>query len=200
MVVGSVIALAQSDFKRMLAYSSIANGGFILVGFSATNRPAIAAVLIYLIAYSFATVGAFALITLIREQAGESSSLIRWKGLGKKSPLVAGLMSLFMLSFVGIPLTSGFTAKFSVFTAAVTGGATPLVLIGVIASVIAAVFYIRVIILMFFSEPIPDGPFVVVPSIFTTIAITSSALVTILLGLFPQVIIDLVSSASVFLR
>jgi NADH-quinone oxidoreductase subunit N len=200
MVVGSVIALAQSDFKRMLAYSSISNGGFILVGFSATNRPAIAAVLIYLIAYAFATVGAFALLTLIREQAGESSTLIRWKGLGKKSPLVAALMSLFMLSFAGIPLTSGFTAKFGVFTAAISGGATALVLVGVLASVIAAVFYVRVIILMFFSEPIPDGPFVVVPSVFTTIAITASALVTIILGLFPQVIIDLISSASVFLR
>jgi NADH-quinone oxidoreductase subunit N len=200
MVVGSVIALAQSDFKRMLAYSSISNGGFILVGFSATNRPAIAAVLIYLIAYAFATVGAFALLTLIREQAGESSTLIRWKGLGKKSPLVASLMSLFMLSFAGIPLTSGFTAKFGVFTAAISGGATALVLVGVLASVIAAVFYVRVIILMFFSDPIPDGPFVVVPSFFTTIAITASALVTIILGLFPQVIIDLISSASVFLR
>jgi NADH-quinone oxidoreductase subunit N len=200
MVVGSVIALAQSDFKRMLAYSSVSNGGFILVGFSATSRPAIAAVLIYLIAYAFATVGAFALLTLIREQAGESSTLIRWKGLGKKSPVVAGLMSLFMLSFAGIPLTSGFTAKFGVFTAAISGGATALVLVGVIASAIAAVFYIRVIILMFFSEPIPEGPFVVVPSIFTTIAITASAVVTIILGLFPQVVIDLISSASVFLR
>jgi NADH-quinone oxidoreductase subunit N len=153
MVVGSVIALSQSDFKRMLAYSSISNGGFILVGFSATNRAAIAAVLIYLITYAFATVGAFALITLIREQAGESATLIRWKGLGKKSPLVAGLMSLFMLSFAGVPLTSGFTAKFGV-----------------------------------------------VPSVFTTIAISASTMVTIILGLFPQIVIDLVSSASVFLR
>ncbi len=200
MVVGSVIALSQSDFKRMLAYSSISNGGFILVGFSGTNRAAIAAVLIYLITYAFATVGAFALITLIREQAGESATLIRWKGLGKKSPLVAGLMSLFMLSFAGVPLTSGFTAKFGVFTAAIAGGATPLVLIGVLASVIAAVFYIRVIILMFFSDPIPEGPFVVVPSVFTTIAISASTVVSIILGLFPQIVIDLVSSASVFLR
>ncbi len=156
--------------------------------------------MIYLIAYAFATVGAFALLTLIREQAGESSTLIRWKGLGKKSPLVATLMSLFMLSFAGIPLTSGFTAKFGVFTAAISGGATALVLVGILASVIAAVFYVRVIILMFFSEPIPDGPFVVVPSVFTTIAITASAIVTIILGLFPQVVIDLISSASVFLR
>ncbi|MBM3682271.1 MAG: NADH-quinone oxidoreductase subunit N, partial [Actinobacteria bacterium] len=200
MVVGSVIALSQSDFKRMLAYSSISNGGFILVGFSGTNRAAIAAVLIYLITYAFATVGAFALITLIREQAGESATLIRWKGLGKKSPLAAGLMSLFMLSFAGVPLTSGFTAKFGVFTAAIAGGATPLVLIGVLASVIAAVFYIRVIILMFFSDPIPEGPFVVVPSVFTTIAISASTVVTIILGLFPQIVIDLVSLASVFLR
>jgi NADH-quinone oxidoreductase subunit N len=200
MIVGSVIALSQSDFKRMLAYSSISNGGFILVGFSATNKPAIAAVLFYLIAYTFATVGAFALLTLIREQAGESSTLIRWKGLGRKSPFVAALMSLFMLSFAGIPLTSGFTAKFGVFTAAITGGATPLVLIGVVASAIAAVFYVRVIILMFFADPIPDGPFVAIPSPFTTIAISVCAIVTVVLGVFPQFIIDVISSASVFLR
>jgi NADH-quinone oxidoreductase subunit N len=200
MIVGSVIALSQSDFKRMLAYSSIANGGFILVGFSGTNRTSIAAVLLYLIAYVFSTIGAFALLTLIREQAGESSTLIRWKGIGKKSPLVAGLMSLFMLSFAGIPLTSGFTAKFGVFTAAISGGATPLVLVGVVASVIAAVFYVRVIILMFFSEPIPDGPFVSIPSIFTTIAITAGAVMTLIIGLFPQFVINLISSTSVFLR
>jgi len=200
MIVGSVIALSQSDFKRMLAYSSIANGGFILVGFSGTNRTSIAAVLLYLIAYVFSTIGAFALLTVIREQAGESSTLIRWKGIGKKSPLVAGLMSLFMLSFAGIPLTSGFTAKFGVFTAAISGGATSLVLVGVVASVIAAVFYVRVIILMFFSEPIPDGPFVSIPSIFTTISITVAAVVTLIIGLFPQFVINLISSTSVFLR
>ncbi len=156
--------------------------------------------LLYLIAYVFSTIGAFALLTLIREQAGESSTLIRWKGIGKKSPLVAGLMSLFMLSFAGIPLTSGFTAKFGVFTAAISGGATPLVLVGVVASVIAAVFYVRVIILMFFSEPIPDGPFVSIPSIFTTIAITVGAVMTLIIGLFPQFVINLISSTSVFLR
>ena len=180
--------------------SFIDNGGFILVGFSGTNRPAIAAILLYLIAYSFSTLGAFALLTLIREQAGESSSLIRWKGIGKKSPLVAALMSLFMLSFAGIPLTSGFTAKFGVFVAAISGGATPLVLVGVVSSVIAAVFYVRVIILMFFAEPIPDGPFVAIPSIFTTISITASAVVTVILGVFPQFVINMISSASVFLR
>jgi len=200
MLVGSVIALSQTDFKRMLAYSSIANGGFILVGFSATSKPAIASVLIYLIAYMFSTVGAFALLTIIRESTGESTNLVRWRGIGKKSPLVAGLMSLFMLSFAGIPLTSGFTAKFGVFTAAISGGATPLVLVGVVASVISAVFYVRVIILMFFNEPIPEGPFVVVPSSFTTSVIAVCAGVTVLMGLVPQVIIELISAASVFLR
>ena len=109
-------------------------------------------------------------------------------------------MSLFMLSFAGIPLTSGFTAKFGVFTAAISGGATSLVLVGVVASVIAAVFYVRVIILMFFSEPIPDGPFVSIPSIFTTIAITAGAVMTLIIGLFPQFVINLISSTSVFLR
>jgi NADH-quinone oxidoreductase subunit N len=200
MLVGSIVALSQIDVKRMLAYSSIANGGFILIGFASTSRAGTAAIMFYLLTYSLATIGAFALVTLVRDPAGEANNITRWKGLGKKSPLVAGLFGFYLLSFAGIPLTSGFVAKFTIFVAAVSGGALPLVLVGVLASIIAAFFYVRIIILMFFSDPEPDGPVVVIPSKLTSGAIAFTSVTSLVLGVFPQWVIDYVSSISVFLR
>jgi NADH-quinone oxidoreductase subunit N len=200
MIVGSIVALSQIDVKRMLAYSSVANGGFILIGFASSSRAGTAAILFYLLTYSLATLGAFALVSLVRDPSGESNNITRWKGLGKKSPLVAGLFGFYLLSFAGIPLTSGFVAKFTLFVAAVSGGALPLVLVGVVASVIAAFFYIRIIILMFFSDPDPDGPVVVVPSKITAGAIAFTSVASAVLGVFPQWVIDYASSVSVFLR
>ena len=108
-------------------------------------------------AYGFATIGAFAIVTLVRDATGEATHLSSWAGLGKKSPLVASAFALFLLAFAGIPLTSGFTGKFAVFTAGIAGGATPVVIVGVVASAVAAFFYIRVIVLMFFNEPAAEG-------------------------------------------
>ena len=120
----------------------------------------------------------------------------RWAGLGKRSPLVAGIFALFLLAFAGIPLTSGFTGKFAVFQAAIAGGATPLVIIGVVASAIAAFFYVRVIVLMFFSDPVPDGPEVVVPSLFTGTAVAVGTVATIVLGIVPQPVLNLANHAA----
>ena len=114
--------------------------------------------LFYLVAYGFTTVGAFAIVTLVRDSAGEATHLSQWAGLGRRSPLVAAIFAFFLLALAGIPLTSGFTGKFAVFSAAVGGGAAPLVVVGVLASAIAAFFYVRVIVLMYFSEPAADGP------------------------------------------
>ena len=134
MLVGSIIAITQTDVKRLLAYSSIAQAGYILTGVVAANsRPGLSGSLFYLAAYGFATVGAFAVVTLVRDQAGEAAHLSRWAGLGKRSPLVAGVFALFLIAFAGIPLTSGFTGKFAVFQAAIQGGALPLVIIGVLS-------------------------------------------------------------------
>jgi NADH-quinone oxidoreductase subunit N len=120
--------------------------------------------------------------------------------LGKKSPLLASIFSLFLLSFAGIPLTSGFIGKFVVFEAAIIANATPLVIVGVIASIIAAFFYVRVIVLMFFTDPPEDGPTIALPSGFTTLALSISVAVTVILGVFPQPVLDLVERADVFLR
>jgi NADH-quinone oxidoreductase subunit N len=200
MVIGAIVAITQTDIKRLLAYSSIAHAGFILAGVIAARPEGISSVLFYLAAYSFVTVGAFAVVTLVRDAGGEATHLSKWAGLGRRSPLVAAVFAVFLLAFAGIPLTSGFAGKFAVFKAAAEGGATPLVVIGVLSSAVAAFFYIRVIVLMFFSEPRPEGPTVAVPSPLTTTAIAVGAAVTVVLGVAPQYFLDLASSAGVFVR
>jgi proton-translocating NADH-quinone oxidoreductase chain N len=196
MVVGAVIAITQTDVKRLLAYSSIAHAGFVLTGVMAVSRAGLSSTLFYLVAYGFTTVGAFAVITLVRDAGGESGHLSRWAGLGRRSPVVAGIFALFLLAFAGIPLTSGFTGKFAVFQAAIAAGETPLVIVGVVSSAIAAFFYVRVIVLMFFSDPIPDGPEVVVPSVFTGTAVGLGVIATLVLGIVPQPVLSLASHAA----
>jgi len=200
MLVGAIIAITQTDIKRMLAYSSIAQAGFILIGVVAASPAGLASSLFYLIAYAFTTIGAFAVISMVRNASGEATNLSAWAGLGKKSPVVAAVFSLFMLSLAGIPLTSGFVGKFGVFAAGIEAGDTWLVIVGVIASIIAAFFYVRVIVLMYFSSPTDDTASVVVPSAFTTIALTASAVMTIALGIFPQWLLDIIEQAGVFIR
>ncbi len=200
MIVGSLLAVTQTDVKRLLAYSSVAHAGFILVGVLAISRAGIAATLFYLVTYGFTTIGAFAVVTLVRDPGGEATHLSRWAGLGRRSPVVAAVFALFLLALAGIPLTSGFTGKFAVFSAAAGGGATALVVVGVLASAVAAFFYVRIIVLMFFSEPAADGPTVAVPSAFTTAAVAMGAAVTVVLGIAPQPLLDLADRASVFLR
>jgi NADH-quinone oxidoreductase subunit N len=200
MVIGAVIAVTQTDVKRLLAYSSVAHAGFILAGVIATSPDGVSSVLFYLGAYSFVTLGAFAVVTLVRDGNGEATHLSRWAGLGRRSPLVAAVFAVFLLAFAGIPLTSGFAGKFAVFKAAAQGGAMPLVIVGVISSAIAAFFYVRVIVLMFFSEPKPDGPSVAVPSPLTSVAIAIGVAVTLVLGLAPQYFLDLADKAGVFVR
>jgi proton-translocating NADH-quinone oxidoreductase chain N len=196
MLAGSVIAITQTDVKRLLAYSSIAQAGYILTGVVAANAAGLAGSLFYLAAYGFATIGAFAIVTLVRDHTGEAAHLSSWAGLGKRSPLVAGTFALFLIAFAGIPLTSGFMGKFAVFHAAIEGGATPLVIIGVISSAILAFPYVRVIVLMFFSEPAAEGPVVIRPSAYTSLAVGIGAIVTIVLGIIPQPLLNLASHAA----
>ncbi|BCK70372.1 NADH-quinone oxidoreductase subunit NuoN [Streptomyces platensis] len=200
MLGGAIVAITQTDIKRLLAYSSIAHAGFILAGVIATSEEGISSVLFYLAAYSFVTLGAFAVVTLVRDAGGEATQLSKWAGLGRRSPLVAAVFAVFLLAFAGIPLTSGFAGKFAVFKAAAQSGAGWLVVVGVLSSAIAAFFYIRVIVLMFFQEPKADGPTVAVPSPLTTTAIAIGVAVTLVLGLAPQYFLDLAGQAGVFVR
>lgn len=274
MALGTVVALVQTDIKRVLAYSSIAHAGFVLTGVVALTGSGITAVLFYLLAYGAATVGAFAVVTLVRERGavrmvgvpaarvpalagsastaggsggsgvtapagagatpgssggaaaagapgaggdaepgepegpvlGEATHLSQWAGLGRTSPVLATTFALFLLSFAGIPLTAGFTGKFAVFSAAVEGGAWPLAVVGVLASAAAAFFYVRIIVLMFFTGP-QGGPredgdeghpaAVVVRSEGpTVVAIAVCALITVVLGVFPGPVLDAVASVA----
>lgn len=201
MTVGTITAVNQTNVKRMLAYSSVAHVGFILTGVIADNSAGLSGTLFYLVAYSFSTVGAFAIVGLIRNSDDvEDADLSRWAGLGQRSPIVGVMLSMFLLAFAGIPLTSGFISKFAVFKAAAEGGAVPLVVIGVISSGVAAYFYVRVIVSMFFTEPTDETPHVLAPSALSKAAIAVCALVTVLLGILPQPVLDLAERAATFLH
>jgi NADH-quinone oxidoreductase subunit N len=197
MVVGTLTAVNQTDVKRLLAYSSVAHVGFILTGVIADNPAGVSSTMFYLLAYSFSTVGAFAVVGLIRSADGrEDANMAHWGGLGRRSPIVGVMFSMFLLAFAGIPLTSGFVSKFAVFKAAAQGGAVPLVIIGVVASGVAAYFYVRVIVLMFFTEPSADTPHVAVPGVLSKAAIAVCAAVTVVLGIIPQPVLDLADHAA----
>ena len=200
MVIGSVAAISQRDMKRLLAFSSIAHAGFILTAVVSLNKNALSATLFYLAAYGVATIGAFGIVTLVRDSAGEASDLNRWVGLGKKSPLVASVFSLFLLSFAGIPLTSGFVGKFSIFSAAYESGNIYLVVAGVLSSAIAVFFYLRIILMLFFADATNDSVSVIIPSLLTRISITISALVTIILGVAPSLLLNVAQNFAYFLR
>ena len=209
MILGTVLALVQTDMKRMLAYSSVAHTGFLLtgvLGLQTTSEMApgqitsLEAVMFYLVTYGLTTLGAFAVVSLVRDSAGEQSMIRRWAGLGKHSPVVAGVFALFLLSMAGIPLTAGFTGKWAVFEVALAAGAWPVVIVGVLVSAAAAFFYVRVIVVMYFHEPEPDSAYVAHPSILTASAIGVSAAATIALGILPGPVLDLAQSAGQFIR
>lgn len=210
MALGTVVAIVQTDVKRMLAYSSVAHAGFVLVGVVALTREGISSVLFYLLAYGLATIGAFAVVSLVREvNAGpggavvaEATHLSQWAGLGQRHPLLAGSFALFLLSFAGIPLTGGFTGKFAVFSAAVDGGLWWLVLIAVVASAAAVFFYVRLIVLMFFTEPAGTAgasTTVVTTQGMTTVAIALGVVGTIALGVVPSPVLTVLADAAAFL-
>jgi NADH-quinone oxidoreductase subunit N len=197
MVVGAVLGLTQTDVKRMLAYSSIAHAGFILTGLIALDQQGLSSTLFYLLTYGLTSVGAFAVVMLVRDADGEATHLSQWSGLARRSPLLAGVFTLFLLALAGIPLTSGFMGKLVIFRAAYhTAG--PLVVIALLASAVAAFFYLRIVVLMYFSEPAENGPTIAVPSALTTVALAVGAAATLVLGIAPQAILDLTDKAAVF--
>jgi NADH-quinone oxidoreductase subunit N len=200
MVVAAVLTVAQTDIKRLLGYSAVANVGFLLLGISGTEA-GLSSTLFYLVTYGLSTLGAFATVTTIRGSDGdEETDTSRWAGLGRRSPAAAAAMALFLLAIAGIPLTSGFVSKFAIFQSAATNGAGWLVVIGALCSVIAAYAYARVIVTMFFNEPVAHTPAAVRPALATAAVITTAAVATVLLGVLPQPLFDLAAHAGDFLR
>lgn len=207
MLGGVVIAVGQTDIKRLLAYSSIAHTGFLLtgvLGYAGADGPAsvtsLQAVLFYLATYGVATVGIFAVTTLVRDPGGEAGGVDRWSGIGRSSPLVAGAFAVFLLSLAGIPLTSGFVAKWSVFTSAASVDAWGVVVVAIASSIVAVYFYVRHIVTMFFAEPPEQAPVVVAPSALTTVTIGVALVATVVLGLVPGPLLAVAGDAGSFLR
>ncbi|MFC7575668.1 NADH-quinone oxidoreductase subunit NuoN [Klenkia terrae] len=199
MVVGAVLGLTQTDVKRMLAYSSIAHAGFLLtgvIGLGGGTGSGLSATLFYLLAYGLTTIGAFAVVTLVRDGDGEATQLSQWAGLARRSPLTAGVMTFLLLALAGIPLTSGFTGKFAVFRAAIEVGAWPLAVGALVTSAIAGFFYLRLVVLMYFSAPAEDGPSVGVPGLPTTIVLAVTVAATLVLGVVPGSVLDLADRAA----
>ncbi len=195
MVVGSVLAIAQRDVKRMLAYSSVSQAGFILTAFVSPDRAGIAASLFYLISYGAAVVGAFGVVMLISGGIREQTDFDRFRGLARRRPVLAGLLTLFLLSLAGIPPTAGFAAKVLVFGVATSAGYWPLVLIGALASVAGAFFYLRIVALMAMQEP--EGDLIADTSPLPQLVLGLPAVPVVLLGIVPGVIVPLLQEAGV---
>jgi NADH-quinone oxidoreductase subunit N len=194
MTVGNVVAIAQSSLKRMLAYSSVAHVGYLLVGVVAGGPAGGAAVLYYLLAYTFTTVGTFGVLTLC-ERAGEEAVDVRdYAGLGRRHPVLALALSLFLLSLVGIPPLAGFVGKFYLFGAAVRAGYLWLAVIGVLNSALAAYYYLRVIVYMYMREP-EAAAAGLRPSFAGGLALAIALAGIVLLGVVPAPFVDLAQAA-----
>jgi NADH-quinone oxidoreductase subunit N len=186
----------------MLAYSSVAHAGFILTGVTSAGALGIRSATFYLIAYAAMTVGAFGVVMLVSFRGEERTSLTSYRGLHRRDPLAAALMAVFLVSLAGLPPTGGFIAKVGVFGAAIDAGYWWLALVGVLASVAAAFFYLRVIVLMYMQDPegadaAADDAVVVDDAVLPRIAVVIPAVLILVLGVFPGLISDFLDAASV---
>jgi NADH-quinone oxidoreductase subunit N len=198
MVVGSVLAIAQDDVKRLLAYSSIAHAGFVLVGVAAANQEGISGSMFYLVAYAAMILGAFGVVILVSHVGEQRTSLRSYRGLGRRNPLLGALLALFLLSLAGLPPTAGFIAKVLVFQAAVRANLEGLVVVAVLASVVAAFFYIRVIVLTYMEEPDEAEEATRVRSApGPGLAVAATAVATLVLGVLPGLLLDPLRTAGV---
>ena len=194
MTVGNVVAIAQSNLKRMLAYSSVAHVGYMLVGLVAGGAPGAGAILYYLLAYTFTTAGAFGVI-LMAQRAGEDAvDVSDYAGFARRHPLMAATLALYLLSLVGIPPLAGFVGKFYLFGSAVRAGYLWLTVVAVLNSAIAAYYYLRVIVYMYMREPDGEGVSLT-PSFAGTLALAIAALGIVLLGVAPAPFVDLAQAA-----
>jgi NADH-quinone oxidoreductase subunit N len=189
MIIGSVVAIAQQNLKRMLAYSSIAHAGYMLAGLAAGNALGQTGILFYLTAYTFMNVGAFGVLSLLEQHEERNLSFEDYAGLGYKRPFIAALMSIFMLSLSGIPPFAGFFGKYYVFTAAVQANLTWLAVIGVLTSAVSVYYYLRLIVFMYFKES--ESPVPQVSSKAGVAALVLSGVAVIALGIMPSFVVNL---------
>ncbi|KPJ60374.1 MAG: hypothetical protein AMJ46_07205 [Latescibacteria bacterium DG_63] len=193
MTLGNLVAISQTNIKRMLAYSSIAHAGYLLVALTAGGKAGYSSILFYTLAYAFMTLGAFGIVALLRRKEGEALEILSYSGLSVRYPLLAGAMALFMVSLAGIPPTGGFFAKFYVFSAAVGAGYVDLAVIGVLNSLVSVYFYMRIVFLMYMKEEV--GGIEASSSYAARVALAVCVVGTLAMGVFPSGFADLVASS-----
>jgi NADH-quinone oxidoreductase subunit N len=199
MLYGAYVAVVQHDLKRMLAYSSITHAGYTTIGVVALSDAGLSATLFYLLTYAVATVGAFGcIIALERRRRGEVT-LATIRGVGRTSPAVAGILAVCLLSLAGVPATAGFVGKVAVFEAGVNAGLTWLVVVGVVSSVIAAFFYLRIAGVMFLEDT-PEGQPLPVTTTGVMTGISVAGFLVVYLGIQPQILLQLADSAAALVR
>jgi NADH-quinone oxidoreductase subunit N len=191
MFYGSIVAIAQTNIKRMLAYSSISHAGYLAIGLAAGNHDAVAGVVFYLAAYTFMNLGAFGIISLIEGKEETNLDINDYSGLGNRKPLLAALLAALMFALAGIPPFAGFFGKYYIFIAAIKANLTWLAILGVLSSAISVYFYLRIVVLMYFKSSEKD--FAIESSKNSMLAIIFSVLLVILLGVFPGTFVDLIN-------
>jgi NADH-quinone oxidoreductase subunit N len=189
MVVGTVVGVAQSNVKRMLAYSSIAHGGYLLVALVSANDLGKGAVLFYLLSYAVTNLGAFGVIALLDTAEWPNDHVRDYAGLWQEHPVLAGLMTVFLLSLGGFPPMAGFIGKWYVFSAAIKAGYDWLAIIGVLTSVISVFFYLRIVVMMYMTPTESPARFPEVPRI-AGAALVVSAILIVYLGILPARVLD----------
>jgi len=198
MVLGNFAALLQTNLKRLLAYSSIAHTGFMMIGVAAGTRQGAWGVAFYLFAYTFMTLGAFAVLLMLERRGEEADQITDLTGLASRSPSLAAAMAVCMVSLAGLPPTAGFIAKFYVFAAALDAGQTALAVLGVLASVVSAYFYLRVAYTMFTGEPQGDVSFA--GGRWVAAALAVAVIGVLALGVFPAPVTAFVQQLGQALR
>jgi len=189
MTLGNIGALVQQNVKRLLAYSSIAHAGYLLVAFAAGREAGISGAIFYTATYAAMNVGAFAVVSHLAGEGEKYVTLDDYAGLGRRSPLLAAVLTIFLLSLIGIPATGGFFAKFYVFSAAFQSGLTGLVIIGVINSAIAAYYYLRIIVYMYMRDERTEAPVTHIPATLG-IGLAISLIATVYLGVLPGRVLE----------
>lgn len=189
MILGNVIAISQNNLKRMLAYSSIAHAGYMLIGLAAGNALGERGILFYLVAYTFMNIGAFGVLSVFEKQEDKNLTFDDYAGLGFRRPFLAALMSIFMFSLSGIPPFAGFFGKYYVFVSAIQADLTWLAVVGVLTSLISVYYYLRLVVFMYFQE----GDIVLTSNVskLSVVALTAAAAGVIELGVFPSTVLDL---------
>jgi NADH-quinone oxidoreductase subunit N len=197
LLVGSIAAVVQTDVKRMLAYSSIAHAGYVLIGVETATPKGTSAALFYLCTYAVMATGAFAIVMVVARKGDDRHDLADYRGLGYARPMLAALLTLFLLAQAGVPLTGGFIAKLSIFSAAVNVGQYWLALIGMLAAVISAFVYLRIVLAMYAPEEevVGEGPRIRVDAS-TRVALSIMAAAILFLGIVPGIVLDFARDAT----